>query len=297
MAETASGGGYTRDLQGQTGLGGGNVGGEPIWLLTTPDPVYAVLHRSPDPSGTGVLFVPTFGWEGDYSYRPRREWAQKAAEVGHTALRMDLPGLEDSGGDSNTPGRYDTWLGAIHEAAAWLVERCGCRRIVAVGIGLGGLLAYAAATAGGPIDDLVLWGVPSNGRRYVRELKAYGDIVAAGIGGPVAPAADGPLVVGGYSMSEETTHSLTELRLDQLTLPSANRRRALLIERDAHGVDQSLQRHLESQGVDVMVMASNSDYAALMADAGKGMTPWSTIARSLDWLATAAAGPAHPRGP
>ena len=80
----------------------GSLTGSPIWLTLDPEPVYAVLHCPEDAqrSRTAVLMVPPFGWEGECSYRARRDWAVAFAGAGVTTVRFDLPGTEDSVGSS-----------------------------------------------------------------------------------------------------------------------------------------------------------------------------------------------------
>jgi alpha/beta superfamily hydrolase len=170
-------------LESQEGLRNRNIQGEPLWILTDPEPIYAVLH-SPEQvqgAGTAVLILPPFGWDNDCSYRSRREWAAELAQTGFMTLRIDLPGTEESLGTGFAPGRYQTWLDAIEGSAHWLREHSDCSRLVALGTGLGGYLACEAAAAGAPIDDLILWGVHARGRTFVREVRAYSDVVAAGL--------------------------------------------------------------------------------------------------------------------
>ncbi len=52
--------------------------------------------------------------------------------------------------------REAAWTSAILEATRWLREMADVRRVVAIGIELGGLLAYHAISLGAEIDDLVL---------------------------------------------------------------------------------------------------------------------------------------------
>ena len=76
------------------------------------------------------------------------------------------------------PRLLDAWTAAVTGSAAWLRERAGCERLTAFGMGLGGMLAWRAASLGAVIDDLVLWGVPSSGRRILREMRAQSAMIA-----------------------------------------------------------------------------------------------------------------------
>jgi dienelactone hydrolase len=170
-------------------------------------------------------------------------------------------------------------------AAQWLREQPGCARVVAVGVGLGGLLAYETAATGAPIDDLILWAVPARGRSYMRELRVYADIVSGSLGDiGDAHRTDGVLGIGGHPMSAETAAAIDDIRLDELELPNARERRVMLIGRDDHGVDRRLQDHLTEQGVKLTLQTA-SDYSALMEVAEFDLAPTETISRSIQWLA------------
>ncbi len=261
--------------------------GLPLWLLCAPDPVYAVVHlpETGETRKTAVLLLPTFGWDNDTSYRARRVWATVLAQAGFPTLRVDLPGTEESVGSSESAGRFQTWRAAVQDAAHWLKHLEGATRIVAVGIGLGGLLAYDAAASDALIDDLILWGVPARGRSYVRELRAFSAVVAGAIGDADSePPSDDVLDIGGHSISTETVTEIGAMRLDELTLPDAEHRRVLMIERDAHGIDGKLHDHLIAQGVEVTVERSQTEYRALMEIAEFDLAPMEMIARSVAWL-------------
>ncbi len=157
-------------------------GPAPVFLALEPDPVLAFLHEpdgSVEPAGTAVLICPPFGWEEMCSYRARRRWAQALAAGGYPTARFDLPSTGDSGGDPGDPDRVRAWITAAIGAGAWLRERSGCERVAAIGIGLGGVVACRAAAEGAEIDDLILWAVPADGRKLVRELRTFAGVVAA----------------------------------------------------------------------------------------------------------------------
>jgi alpha-beta hydrolase superfamily lysophospholipase len=278
---------------------------EPVCLAFEPDPLIAFLHVPSGTSsrGTAVLICPPFGWEENCSYRGRRRWAQALADAGYPAARIDLPGAGDSGGSPRDPDRIGAWCAAVAGAAGWLRDRTGCRRIAAIGIGVGGLIAYKAAAEGAAIDDLILWAVPSSGHLSIRELKTYSSVVVARHpadtrGGPMLP--QGALELIGFLLDAETASALEQLRLTELQLPNASQRRVLLLGRDGLAADKRLRAHLEHAGAAVTV-ADTSDYGELMADPQAAQTPVETIARTLGWLEkgpptppTEAGGPTTP---
>src|SRR5437868_1729268 len=146
-----------------------------ICLARDVDDLLVMLH---EPTGgvardTAVLLCPSFGWHQDCSYRGLRAWATELADAGYPAARLTLPSTGDSAGSPHDPGRLDAWTAAVSDGAGWLRQACGAERVVAIGIGLGGMAAYRAVAAGAPIDDLVLWAVPDRGRALLRELRGY----------------------------------------------------------------------------------------------------------------------------
>ena len=196
----------------------------PFYLGADEDAALCLFHEPPGdaPPGTGVVLVPPFGWDEVASYRIRRAWADELAAAGHPVVRIDLPGTGDGGGGPRDPGRVDAALTAIAEVAAWLRGRSACPRVAALGLGLGGLLACAAAARGAPIDDLALWGAPARGRSALRLLKALARLEAAEFPVPVAEDATGPapgeLEAGGFVLSAETVTALEGLDVAGLDL-------------------------------------------------------------------------------
>ncbi len=180
-----------------------------LYLHADDEAVCVVLHRpAPDVArDTGVILCPPFGFDEVCSYRPRREWAQRLAEAGYAALRVSYPSTGDSGGDPDDPGRLNAWTNSVAASAAWLRTATGARRIVAVGMELGGLLAYRAASNGAALDDLVLWATPARGRALIRQLKAFSALELSeffeGLASP-PPLAPGTLHVGGFFLNAET---------------------------------------------------------------------------------------------
>ena len=262
--------------------------GPPLYIGTGPERFFAFFHEAEPSGGTAVLICAPFGWEDMCSYRIRREWAQQLAATGHPALRFDLPSSGDSAGDPADPGRVRAWTDAISAAAGWLHSQPGVERVAAIGIGMGGLLASRAALTGAPIDELVLWGVPSRGRALTRELTAFSRLEVASIGDPDAgeehPSREPVegLVANGYLLSPQTLADLQALDLDEIT-GECTVRRALLLSRDGLSVDERLQPRLELAGVKVSV-ADGHGYGEMTVEPQDARPPTEVFALVEDWL-------------
>jgi alpha-beta hydrolase superfamily lysophospholipase len=233
----------------------------PLYLDGDVEGVFALFNAAragrTRKSETAVLICPPFGWDLLCSYRARRDWAEHLAARGHPTMRIDLPGTGDSAGLPSDPARLDAWTQAVCAAALSLRRRGGARRLVAVGVGLGGMVAYRAACAHAAIDDLVLWGVPARGHTLVRELRALSRLSSASVARPgdadcVKPPA-GAVLAAGYLLSAETAAALEQLDISELMLPDAATRRVLLLGRGGARVDERLRPALEQAGASVTV--------------------------------------------
>lgn len=261
----------------------------PLYLEGSGTPFFAVLHRPAGVlTGTAVLLCPPFGWQDMSTYRIRREWAEHLARAGHTTLRIDLPGSGDSAGGPNDPARLRAWTQAVDDAARWLRGTEGAAQIAAIGIGLGGMVSCTAALRGTPIDELVLWSVPSRGRTLLRELRVFSAMESANViddGGP-APGSedDGTLVANGYLLSAETVQDLEGLDLADVEPASPSLRHALLLGRDGLKVDEALPGVLERAGAEVTV-ADGPGYGAMMAELPEASPPTEVFELVDSWLA------------
>ena len=258
-----------------------------LYLTIGTDQVFAVLDLPEEArrTRTGVVIVPPFGWDELCAHRSMRTWAKTLADSGRATLRIDLPGTGDSTGSPRDPDRLATWTTAVAQAAGWLRNQ-ECERIVAVGVGLGGMLALRAVSNGAPIDDLVLWAVPARGSSLLRELHAFAQMA----GGtpdedPRASAAseESALEVSGFVLSAETVAELGALDLTTAPIPDAARRRVLLLGRDSLAPDRRLRSYLERSGVDLTV-ADGPGYGEMLTHPQRAEKPNEVFARSLAWL-------------
>jgi hypothetical protein len=267
----------------------GGTRGRPTYLGLEPYGTLTFLHEPAAAAtcgGTAVLLCPPFGWEEVCCSRSLRGAATLLARAGHPAARLTLPGTADGAGGPRDGDLLSQWIDAVGAAAAWLRERTDASRCVAFGIGLGGMLAYLAARSHEAIDDLALWAVPDRGRTLLRESKGLSKVIAADFPEDQGHdhAAAGDLELIGYLMTAETEAALNAVQLSALALPGCDRRRVLLLSRDAVPIDRRLQDSLERQGAEVAVLRT-TDYFNLMVAPEQSQTPEATVAHVLGWLA------------
>jgi len=231
--------------------------GRPLWLDLAPNPIFATFHPAHVVDGKGtepttaVLICPPWGWDEVTSYRGRRAWAEDLATAGFPTLRIDLPGAGDSAGSPDDPDLVSGWSGAIDAAARWLSARPGVGRVAAIGLGLGGLLAMRAIRDGAPIDTVVLWAVPPNGRTYLRELRAFSAMQSTQVrdaaGTVDGSKAMGGLEAGGFALSAATMQAMSEI--DIAEPPLAGLERAMVLVRPGMAGDAAVANRLEQSGV------------------------------------------------
>jgi alpha-beta hydrolase superfamily lysophospholipase len=239
----------------------------PLYLNGTTEGVFALFHDASDRRGeVAVLLCPPFGWDPMCPYCHLLRFGEHLAARGYPTLQIDLPGSGDSAGSPGDPARLQAWTQAVLTAALWLRAASGASRIVAVGVGLGGLVSHRAAFEQAPIDDLVLWAVPARGRALVRELRVGSRLSVSSAsapgdqGPPLLP--EGAVMAAGYLLSAATAAALEALDLSEMPLPDGKHRRALLLGRSGPIVDELLRDSLERAGVEVTV-AGGRGYGAM----------------------------------
>lgn len=215
---------------------------------------FVVEHRASDSvAPTAILVLPPLGYEDTSAYRPLRVLADALAADGHLVVRLDWPGLGDSGLGGSEAEVVAHCLQSIRKAADGLRAR-GFRDVAAVGIRGGALLALAAEGLG----DLVLWALPVSGKAYLREERAFHAMAAAAFGAkpegvPCLPA--GAVEAGGFVYAPETVSALHGLVATDLASRSGARR-VLLIERRGGAASEPLVQALGANGARVETITS-----------------------------------------
>ncbi len=124
------------------------------------------------PRSAAVLLCNPFGEEAARAHRIYRVLATQLERSGFHVLRFDYGGTGDSAGESADVS-VAGWIDDVALAAEQLLARSGAKKLVAIGLRLGGTLA-ALATARGNLRlrHLVLWDPVVDGAAYLRELAA-----------------------------------------------------------------------------------------------------------------------------
>ncbi len=167
-------------------------------------------------------------------------------------------------------------------------EPAGASRVVAIGLGLGGMVSCRAALQGAPIEELVLWSVPARGHRLLRELRTFSAFEVANVleaeeTVPAEPVEDGALATNGYLLSAETVAELERLDLREVEPRTSATRRALLLGRDGMKVDKHLPGVLEGAGATVRV-TNGPGYGAMMVEPQDARTPTDVFELVSAWL-------------
>lgn len=268
---------------------------EPIQTAYLPvgsDQVFALLHpvADPDPAATAVLICQPWGWEEVASYRPRRAWAQRLAAAGHPTLRFDWPATGNSTGSPSDPDLVDRWLQSVSVAAEWLREQGGCERIAALGLGIGGLLAFESIGSGARIDELIAWATPANGRGFVRETRTFSRVLAniqqyrrgadADENESVIP--DDWIESSGFVLSAETAASLNQLN-GKGEAPAGQPQRALLISRHHAQSGGPLAERLRATGSPTTVLPGGG-WGAMVSEPAESKLSLEVAAGVEGWL-------------
>jgi pimeloyl-ACP methyl ester carboxylesterase len=125
------------------------------------------------PRSAAVLLCNPLGEEAARAHRIYRVLATQLERAGFHVLRFDYGGTGDSMGESEDVS-VAGWVADIGTAAEQLLATSGARKLVAIGLRLGGTLAALATSRGGlRLRHLVLWDPVVDGAAYLRELAAH----------------------------------------------------------------------------------------------------------------------------
>jgi uncharacterized protein len=143
---------------------------KPLFLGSSTHRLYGVYHPPERPSRSAVLLCYPGVQEYNAAHWAFRRLAALLARDGHHVLRFDYFGTGDSAGSSRD-GTLSQWLDDIDMGANELRELSGARELSAIGMRLGGALAFLASARSLALKRLLLWEPVLFGRPYLHELE------------------------------------------------------------------------------------------------------------------------------
>lgn len=188
-----------------------------------------------------MLLCNPFGEEAARAHRIYRVLATQLERSGFAVLRFDYGGTGDSLGESAEVS-VEGWLADVASAADELATASGAKKLVAVGLRLGGTLAALATSRGRlRLRHLVLWDPVVDGAGYLRELAAmhrsymrqemgaldWEDRLPVSLDGAPAEALGSPISAGLAAELRAIDLVVEELRTDHVTVVSTREPEAL----------------------------------------------------------------------
>jgi alpha-beta hydrolase superfamily lysophospholipase len=125
------------------------------------------------PAGdVAALICQPVGYDALLSHCSLRVLADDLAAAGYPTLRFDYPGTGDAcdEGVEAVGGHWKAWRKSVDEAADWLKQRTGARRLIVCGLRAGALFASLAASERADVAGLILLEPVLRGRSYLRQL-------------------------------------------------------------------------------------------------------------------------------
>jgi len=238
---------------------------------------------------TGVVLCAPQGHEMMWSHRAWRHLADDLCAAGLPVLRFDYPCTGDSSGEGEDPNQIDLAVSSIIAAAVQLRALTGAQKIILCGLRLGASLAVRAAEAmrtlpEGTAAGLVLLAPVTNGRAYLRELKALhlSWLDSAGPARRPAPPADGSQEVLAFRIPADAVREIGAIRLDQHPPCSVPRVWILDAWPGATSAVSTLAQVYRDAGVTVELtpfpeyasMMQSSEYAAVPELAWRQLVAW-----------------------
>ncbi len=249
-------------------------------------PIFGTWHL---PAGAtaraAVVLLPPVGVEAIVARRALRRLAERLADRGLAALRVDYPGTGDSASLAPDADHAEAWLAGAADAVAHARDS-GALRVAIVGMRLGAAIAAVAADACRPVDAVVLWDPVESGARFLREEEM---LFRVGVRDARAVASDDEAARGpGTSYSARTVASLRPLSVTAVLADEADGGRrvreglgpVLLVTRTETAGGRVLAEVAEAVGVDAVATPGHVE----LFDWARLTVPEAAIDRIVGWL-------------
>jgi len=233
-----------------------------------------------EPRNVAVLFLSPWGLEEFLTRKFYRHLAERFAKVGIASLRFDFPGTANAA-DAPEGDGIERFAEAVRLAADQLKELSGVSRIVVLGQGLGGGLAYQYAATADDLAGLALLAPVFKGRGYLRELKLWSKFVDDGLGLKPEDRDSAPGTIAGIDMAERLAADLKGFDASGPGLPLPLP--VLLANKPGIPADPVVLEKLGAAGCQVTVSAYR-DFDTLLTGVSPPELPLSFAEEVVEWL-------------
>ena len=243
-----------------------------------------LFNRASGPLSTSlcVLFLSPWGLEEMCTRRFWRELSEALSQAGIANLRFDYPGTGDALDMDEPSGGLGIWEEAAMEAALQLKRLSGCDRVVLVGQGVGALIAARIAGRIEPVEGVAMLAPVVSGRRYLRELSMWSNVVDEGLGLTADMRDASSVSIAGLVLPDAVAAELRKINLNDLAAAPA--RNCLVCERPASEADSAYSAHLAALGAKVE-RAVFSGYDELVSNPAISRTPQAVVGEIVGWTA------------
>ncbi len=185
-----------------------SIAARPLYFESGRESLFGWLHLPPENHAfdLGIVICKPFGYESICADGSIRAFADACASAGAAVLRFDYTGTGDSSGRDTERDEIAQWLADIGAAMAALRSHTRLTRIGLLGVRFGALLANMLAAQDSSVDLVISVSPVVNGRRYVRELRAFQVTSSSDAGGEVE--VDSGIEVTGFRLSQASIDRL-----------------------------------------------------------------------------------------
>lgn len=143
----------------------------PVFLGDRGDAVFACLHLPEWPSVCLVLICSSIGAEFKYNYRREVLLARLLARKGMAVVRFHYLGL---GNSDDGAASFERMVRDTQVVQRWAQDLSGAKKSLFFGAKFGALVAAAAGRD--TRSPVVVWGAPSTGAEYFRDIFRVGQV-------------------------------------------------------------------------------------------------------------------------
>jgi alpha-beta hydrolase superfamily lysophospholipase len=259
---------------------------QPFYFGAKGRPLFGFLHPADATVSrdAGVVLCNPIGTDQTRSDRTYRHLAERLAAAGFAALRFDLFGTGDSGGDDLAPGLVGTWIDDIGFAIDELRARTGVHKVALVGLRMGATLACLRGAARDDVDSIVLWNPWVSGASMMLELTRLHSLylrIEPQLSRSAAPSkGDGQEALGTF-LPRGLVDELSAI--DLLTVRRRPARKTLVIDGGAVQGLEALAAHLSSVGVSPEVQR-HPGHTFLVNVSHRSVVPTEVVSSVVTWL-------------